>query len=400
MRLPHSHQIRRQSGWAGNTFLQQARPAQTGENVHELPLARRVHGSRLTALCNAHTPTKLVCSALKSGIKQGSCGQNSVCGTFWQEAAACRQKVWGMPCRATFLTGVQLAPQAQCQTVVLPADPTCLATPTLATLIAMVNAGSTPGAGGPLSFTLSPLPPAGSTTYILAGGFPAAEYTFELTATNGAGSSTCGALVFVTETKPTAACAPTLTLQAGTDCQAHPTTAVLLADINAGGTPGSGSPIPPSLSPAAPPGGVYNLPTGTFPISLTVSSCVGSDTCSALVTVQEQKPTATCAPPITLAATSGCAAHPTAANLLAAINAGSTPGSGGVPTLTLEPPARAGGVYDIPLGTFPVSLVVSNCAGTDTCSTFVTVTDQEDLKVRRIGWPRASLAPPIVRQLA
>ena len=134
----------------------------------------------------------------------------------------------------------------------------------------------------------------------------------------------------------------------------------------------------------APVGGVYTFPGGTTQIMLTattpttptsVSSCVTS------VNVPLVRPTAVCAPTLTLPATKGCAAHPTDAELKAAINAGSTPGSGGPLTITLTPPAPIGGVYNLPVGTYPVSITVSNCAGTDTCSTLVTVSDQELLDV-------------------
>ena len=43
------------------------------------------------------------------------------------------------------------------------------------------------------------------------------------------------------------------------------------------------------LNPSAPAEGGYNIPVGTYPVTITVSKCAGSDTCSTLVTVWDQK---------------------------------------------------------------------------------------------------------------
>ena len=190
-----------------------------------------------------------------------------------------------MICRATFLTAIQLTPQARCQDVLLQANANCLATPSPADLIAAIDAGSTPGIGGTLSISLTPSPsPPGSTTYTLT----PAVYTFQLTAANGAGASTCSAFVTVQTQKPRALCAPTLALPATAECAAHPSSDGLLAAINAGSTPGSGS-LTLSLSPLAPAGG-YSLPVGTLPFELVATTCAGTDTCSTLVTVSDQEP--------------------------------------------------------------------------------------------------------------
>ena len=139
-----------------------------------------------------------------------------------------------------------------------------------------------------------------------------------------------------------------------------------------------------SLQPPAP-SADYTFPGGqTSTITLTAitpTMPVSVNSCQTTITVPLNKPTAVCAPSLTLAATQGCAAHPTAAALITAINIGSTPGSGGPLSITLNPSAPAGGVYNLPVGTYPISITVSNCAGTDTCSTLLTVTDQEQLEV-------------------
>ena len=139
-----------------------------------------------------------------------------------------------------------------------------------------------------------------------------------------------------------------------------------------------------TLQPPAPAAG-YTFQAGqTSTISLTATTPtvpVSVDTCQTTVIVPLVKPTAVCAPSLTLAATQGCAAHPSEADLMSAINAGSTPGSGGALTVTLNPPAPAGGMYNLPVGTYPISITVSNCAGSDTCSALVTVSDQELLDV-------------------
>ena len=140
-----------------------------------------------------------------------------------------------------------------------------------------------------------------------------------------------------------------------------------------------------SLQPPAPPGG-YAFPGGqTSTITLTASTPTvpaSVNSCQTTITVPLTKPTAVCAPTLNLAATQGCAAHPAAAALMAAVNMGSSGGSGGPLSITLNPPAPTGGVCNLPVGTYPISLTVSSCAGTHTCSTLLTVSDQEQLTVR------------------
>ena len=114
----------------------------------------------------------------------------------------------------------------------------------------------------------------------------------------------------------------------------------------------------------------------------TPTSPVSVDSCLATVSVPLMPPTAVCQPRLILPATSGCAAHPTTAELQAGIDAGSSQGSGGALTVTLNPPAPPGGVYTLPVSSYTVTLTVTNCAGTSSCSTLVTVADQEVLDVR------------------
>ena len=123
----------------------------------------------------------------------------------------------------------------------------------------------------------------------------------------------------------------------------------------------------------------------------TPTSPASASSCLATVTVPLTPPTAVCKPTLTLPATAGCAAHPTAAQLQADVDAGSSQGSGGPLSMLLSPPAPSGGVYALPVGTYPVTLTVANCAGTSTCSTLVTVADQEALEVR----PALHALPPI-----
>ena len=221
------------------------------------------------------------------------------------------------------------------------------------------------------------------------------EYPVQLKAVDCVGAkATCSALVQVTAAAPTAVCAPAVSLPAGTDCMAHPSAAQLLAAVNSGSLPGTGAPLVLTLSPPLPSDiAAYSLPVGSTEVLLTASTCVGASTCTSLVTVAAAPPAALCAPTLLLPATAGCAAHPTTAELLAPINQGSTAGSGGPLALALTPAAPAGGVYTLPTGTFTISLSVKNCAGSDTCSTLVTVADQEKLLVRfsSLGWSTRGL---------
>lgn len=100
-----------------------------------------------------------------------------------------------------------------------------------------------------------------------------------------AGTTTCQAAVTVTQAAPVAKCTAALALPATASCTATPTTAALLAAVDAGSTGG-----PVVLSPVAPATGVYSLPLGTFPITLSVTNCAGTATCSTLVTVQDEEP--------------------------------------------------------------------------------------------------------------
>lgn len=110
----------------------------------------------------------------------------------------------------------------------------------------------------------------------------------------------------------------------------------------------------------------------------------GKDTCEAFVTVGSvNPPIATCNPFVILPATSSCAAHILAADLLTAINAGTvTVGGLGDAVTTVVQPAALTGTYNLPLGTYAFSLTASNCAGSTSCTSVVTVTDQEPLLVQ------------------
>ena len=104
--------------------------------------------------------------------------------------------------------------------------------------------------------------------------------------------------------------------------------------------------------------GTITLPAGTVPIEVKATNCVGtSATCSSLVTVTTKPPKAVCQPALLLPATAKCAAQIATADLIKAIDAGSTPGSGGTLSLTLEPgpnvlPAPAGGAPLAPIFRF------------------------------------------------
>ena len=110
--------------------------------------------------------------------------------------------------------------------------------------------------------------------------------------------------------------------------------------------------------------------------------CAGKDTCEAFVTVMPvAPPTVTCKPFITLPAKASCAAQIATADLITAINGGTTPGNGGAVTPVIQP-ASPSGTYNLPVGTYDFTLAVTNCAGTGTCTSIVTVTDQEALQVQ------------------
>jgi hypothetical protein len=175
---------------------------------------------------------------------------------------------------------------------------TCEAEISPAALLKLVSFGNTVtgflDAGRALSpsstvYTLQPPPSPGASSYVFAGGQRA---TVQLTATTRTVSvDSCLTTVVVDPlTPPTAVCAPTLTLPATSGCAAHPTIAQLKAGIDAGSSPGSGGTLAVTLSPAAPAGGVYTLPVGTYPVTLTVANCAGASTCSTLVTVADQEP--------------------------------------------------------------------------------------------------------------
>jgi len=185
---------------------------------------------------------------------------------------------------------------------------TCEAEISPAALLKLVSFGNTVtgflDAGRALSpsstvYTLQPPPSPGASSYTFAGGQRA---TIELTATTptvpAVSVDSCLTTVVVDPlTPPTAVCAPTLTLPATSGCAAHPTVAQLKAGVDAGSSPGSGGTLAVTLSPAAPAGGVYTLPVGTYPVTLTVANCAGASSCSTLVTVADQEPLNVRAPP-------------------------------------------------------------------------------------------------------
>ncbi|KAK9844057.1 hypothetical protein WJX81_003112 [Elliptochloris bilobata] len=193
----------------------------------------------------------------------------------------------------------------------------------------------------------------------------------------------CEALVMVVASQPATTCKAAVSLDASPDCSAHIKLADLLAAVGSGTNVGFGGSV--TLDVTADASGMVTLPTGTYPVQLKASNCVGtSATCSSLVTVRATPPKALCKPTLLLAATSKCTAQISAADLLADLNDGSTPGSGAPLVLTLQPPASlppppAGGSYSLPVGSYEIALKASTCAGTDFCSTLVTVADQEAL---------------------
>ena len=65
----------------------------------------------------------------------------------------------------------------------------------------------------------------------------------------------------------------------------------------------------------------------------------------------------------------------------AGINNASTPGSGGPVNINIDLSPPADGIYRLLRGTYPITITVTNCAGSDTCSTLVTVADEEPLQV-------------------
>ena len=134
---------------------------------------------------------------------------------------------------------------------------------------------------------------------------------------------------------PVARCTPlvTLTVPPG-QCTATFTQAALIALIDAGST-SPNSALTLSLQPLPSNGPSYILTQGqTYTFTLDATNTGGTSTCESFVTVKPVPlPVASCAPTLMLAATAKCEAHPDAATLLQAINAGSTGGM----MLFLEP---------------------------------------------------------------
>lgn len=127
---------------------------------------------------------------------------------------------------------------------------------------------------------------------------------------------------------PVARCTGTVTLTVPPGlCTTSIDQNTLLGLINAG----SSSPLSPltlKLQPAPATGTTYVLNQGqTYGFTLVASNSGGKDTCQSFVTVLPVPlPVARCAATLTLPATSACAAHPDAATLLKAVDAGSTGG--------------------------------------------------------------------------
>ena len=132
---------------------------------------------------------------------------------------------------------------------------------TKAQLIALIDASATAAAGTMQVSTITadvlPEPDAGG-TYDLIASSHGNSYTFTLTKSSFAGSSSCEAVVTVVGTQPSTLCAPAVALPAGSDCAAHISIAAL-----------QGLVLAPGFTPAVGFGGTVSLdvtpaPDGTW----------------------------------------------------------------------------------------------------------------------------------------
>lgn len=276
--------------------------------------------------------------------------------------------------------------------------PACAATFSEADLISLIDgsAGAVAGAStaaAPAGARLDPQPGADGnyTLFASAGG---REYNFTLSYPNPTGqlgSASCTAVVTVAAPQPAPTCKRALTLDAAAaGCAARISAADLLKDPGGGANVGFGGTL--ALDAVQLDNGTYSLPLGTSPVRLTASNCVGaSAVCSSQVTVRPPAPpVAACKRGAQLPATARCAAQVTAAELIKLIDAGSTAGGGAAPALSVQLPASVpapppGGAYALPAGSYQVTLNASTCGGASSCSTLVTVADQEALTPSRLS---------------
>lgn len=103
----------------------------------------------------------------------------------------------------------------------------------------------------------------------------------------------------------------------------------------------------------------------------------GNNTCQTTVAIAPlAPPTAVCKPNVMFTSIDGAPIMVPAAVLVAAIDGRSVANGGNTLTETLNPAPGVNGNYNLAIGTTPFTLNVSNCAGSATCSTTVTVTYQ------------------------
>ena len=277
--------------------------------------------------------------------------------------------------------------------------PACAATFSEADLISLIDGTADTVVGAstaatPAGARLDPQPGADG-NYTLFAGAGGREYNFTLSYPNPTGqlgTASCTAVVTVAAPAPAPACKRALTLDAAAaGCFARVSPADLLKDPGGGANTGFGGTLTLDAVPLG--NGTYSLPVGTSRVRLTASNCVGtSAACSSQVTVRPPAPpVAACKRGAQLPATAHCAAQVTAADLIKLIDAGSTAGGGAPPTLSVQlpasvPPPPPGGAYALPVGSYQVTLNASTCGGaSSSCSTLVTVADQEALSPSRLS---------------
>ncbi|BDA51439.1 hypothetical protein COCOBI_18-3170 [Coccomyxa sp. Obi] len=307
----------------------------------------------------------------------------------------------------TWITQVILPPTAICATSPLTLQPTtgtCSTIQTATALTTIINDGSISPGFTPAIALIPPVDLTPGSSYTLDAG---KSYAFTLLVSNPAGQSSCQTTVAVAAIPgPTAVCNAAVTYNSPDGSPVSVSSTALLTAIDNGSHSNGGDGITKTLSPAAP-GANYSLPVGSQTFTLSVSNCAGNSTCTSVVTVLSQAtstipittsapattssvppsttpapPTippgpcnAVCKPAATLAAQSKCLAQPTTAQLLAAIDNGSS----GNPTVL--PVAPSGG-YDLPVGRYNFTL---SCNATNFCTSFVTVADQEALSAASIN---------------
>ena len=273
--------------------------------------------------------------------------------------------------------------------------PACAATFSEADLISLIDGSADAVAGAstaaaPAGARLDPQPgPDGNyTLFARAGG---REYNFTLSYPNPSGqqgTASCAAVVTVAAPAPAPACKRTLTLDAAAvGCAARISPADLLKDPGGSANVGFGGTVTLDAAPLG--NGTYSLPLGTSRVRLTAANCVGAAaSCSSQVIVRPPAPpVVACKRGAQLPAAARCAAQASAADLIKLIDAGSP--AGGALSVQLPasvPPPPPGGAYALPVGSYQVALNASTCGGaSSSCSTLVTVADQEALSPSRLS---------------